>query len=161
MIQYLHEDDLKNSDTGELAMLEHQKEEEIFQQNLKENEDENQRVAAIREERLKREDEERRDRIKIELQEFERSEAERIAAANKFIREQALEIDGRIKKEDIEEAILKALNSPIDYEYAIDTEGHIFRGRTTRAKDMDTKDMVKLPLAGEELVSETAEMINN
>merc|ERR1712106_482719 len=126
-------------------------------QNLQLNEEGNGRVAVVRKERLKREETERMEKIKFELEEFERSEAERIAAANKYIREQAVEIDGRIREEEIEEAISKALSNPMDFEYAIDTEGNIFKGRITRAKDMSPNDYEKLPMAGEVPVSVSAE----
>ena len=33
----------------------------------------------------------------------------------------------RIRKEDIGRAVEEALANPVDYEYAIDTEGHMYR----------------------------------
>merc|ERR1719427_2099720 len=71
---YLMEDDIKNSDTGEAAMIAAQKEEEEHQMMVKLNEEENQRIAGLRVDRLKEEAEERKYRIASELAEYEEGE---------------------------------------------------------------------------------------
>ena len=54
-------------------------------------------------------------------------------------------MENRIKFEDLEKAIEIALDSPIDYEYAIDTEGHIYRGRETKSILIKRDDREKIP----------------
>merc|ERR1712130_190850 len=127
---YLLEDDLKNSDTGEAGKIAAKKEDEEHIKMIQLNEEENKKVAARRVARLKLEAEERKIRIARELEEFGKME-------------------NRIRVEDLEKAIEIALANPVDFEYAIDTEGNIFRGRSTKSKKMDPKDYEKIPLANE------------
>merc|ERR1719481_2170932 len=123
---YLLEDDLKNSDTGEAG-----------------------KVAARRVARLKVEAEERIIRIARELEDFGNREKERMAAVDQMVEKQKIEMENRIRVEDLEKAIEIALANPVDFEYAIDTEGNIFRGRSTKSKKMDPKDYEKIPLASD------------
>merc|ERR1712240_877326 len=134
---YLLEDDLKNSDTGEAGKIAAKKEDEEHIKMIQLNEEENKKVAARRVARLKLEAEERKIRIARELEEFGKMEKQKI------------EMENRIRVEDLEKAIEIALANPVDFEYAIDTEGNIFRGRSTKSKKMDPKDYEKIPLANE------------
>jgi len=144
---YLLEDDLKNSDTGEAGMIAAQKEEDEHLNMVKMNEEENQRIAELRATRLKVEAGERKVRITEELETFHENERERIAAADEMVERQTVEMENRIRVEDLEKAIETALANPIDYEYAIDNEGHIFRGRKAKSNKIDPKDFEKMPLA--------------
>lgn len=49
-----------------------------------------------------------------------------------------------IKREDLEQAIETAIANPVDYNFALDAEGHVFRGRYTKPEDSDEKDWEKL-----------------
>ena len=55
----------------------------------------------------------------------------------------------RIHPEDLERAIETALANPVDYEYAIDLQGNIFRGRLTKSKKVNPANYEQLPLASE------------
>merc|ERR1719187_1301416 len=146
---YLLEDDLKNSDTGKAGKIAAMKEDEEHFKMIQLNEEENKKVAARRVARLKVEAEERKIRIARELEEFGNREKERIAAVDQMVEKQKIEMENRIRVEDLEKAIEIALANPVDFEYAIDTEGNIFRGRSTKSKKMDPKDYEKIPLANE------------
>merc|ERR1711874_736302 len=146
----LEEDYLKNSDVGEAAKLEAEREEEEHQKLLKENEEENLRVAQLRQKRLEEMKVETRVRIEVELEEAEEKERIRIETADAFVRQEAEEIDNSIKVENVQEAIEEALDNPVDYEFAIDTQGHIFTGRETKSKKVPKEKWEKLPMAVKE-----------
>merc|ERR1719260_699539 len=146
---YLLEDDLKNSDTGEAGMIAAKKEDEDPLKMVKLNDEENKKVAERRVARLKLEAEERKVRIARELEEFEKTERERINAADQMVEKHKIEMENRIREEDLERAIETALANPVDFEYAIDADGNIFRGRTTKSKKVEPKDYEKIPVASE------------
>ena len=116
---------------------------------IQENDEINKRIAAARQERLVREAEERKERIAQELREFDIQEAEKLEAVEALVEKEREQIDNRIKQEDIVKAIETALANPVDFEYAIDLQGNIFRGRTTKSKKVKPENYEKLPLASE------------
>merc|ERR1712029_355630 len=134
---YLYEEDVKAGDTGEAALIAAEKEEKIHIQNLADNDEENKRIAKARALRLLNEAEERKSRIQNELIAHEEQEKE------------IVEMENRIKPEDLERAIETALANPVDFEYAIDLQGNIFRGRTTKSKKVNPAYYEQLELAGE------------
>jgi len=146
---YLKEDDIKNSDTGEAAMIAAKKEEEEHLMMIKLNEEENLRIAELRKIRLKAEAEERKVRIAQELEDFHESEKIRLAAVDEEVERHKVEMENRIRVEDLESAIEQALANPVDFEYAIDKEGHIYKGRTTKSKKVDPQNYEKLPMASD------------
>ena len=113
------------------------------------NDEENVRVAERRKERLQKEAEERKIQIAKELEEFNESERVRLLAVDKEVEKHISEMKNIILMEDIEKAIETALANPLDLEYAIDKQGHIFRGRTTKSKKVDEKDYEKIPVASD------------
>ena len=98
-----------------------------------------------------KEAEERKVRIKQELEDFEKREEERLARVDKIVEKHQSEMERRIEPEQLEKAIETALANPVDYEFAIDLEGNIFRGRTTKSKKMKPEDFEKMSLASENL----------
>merc|ERR1711925_8964 len=90
-------------------------------------------VAVQREQRLAREHEEIVQKVELHIKQVEQAENERIAAADEFVRRQAELIEKRILPENLEEAILEALENPVDPEFAIDLQGNIYRGREVRS----------------------------
>merc|ERR1712096_319627 len=112
------------------------------------NEEENQRIAALRVDRLK-EAEERKYRIASELAEFEESEKTRLVAVDEIVGKHKAEMEKRIRVEDLEKAVETALANPVDFEFAIDKEGHMFRGRTTKCKKVEPKNYEKITLASD------------
>ena len=98
-----------------------------------------------------KEAEERKVRIKQELEDFEKKEEERLVRMDKIVEKHQSEMERRIEPEQLEKAIETALANPVDYEFAIDLEGNIFRGRTTKSKKMKPEDFEKMSLASENL----------
>ena len=86
-------------------------------------------------------------KIVRELEEFETSESVRLQQIDEMVEKHKTEMDNRIRVEDLEKAIETALANPLDFEYAIDRDGHIFRGRTTKCKKIDAEKYEKIPLA--------------
>lgn len=150
LVKYLAEDHLKNSEVGEAARQEMEKEEEEHRQLLVKNEEENLKVAARRAKRLEEEAMKRKLKIETEIKEIERKESERMESVESFVMKEVEEIENMIKPENIQSAIEEALDNHVDYEFAIDTEGHIYRGRGTKSKKVPHEKREKLTLATKE-----------
>ena len=116
---------------------------------FQENEEENKRVAALRLARLQKEAEERKVRIQMELQDYDVKELERLEKVEMLVEKEQTEIENRIKEEDLVKAIETALANPVDYEYAIDLKGNIFRGRKTKCNKVKPVYYEKIPVATE------------
>ena len=112
---------------------------------MAENEAENVRVAKIREKRLAGEREEMKVRIEQEKLEHTAEMEEKRLAAEKLLRETEEAMANRITEENLDEAILQAIENPVDPEFAIATEGHIYRGRYTRSMLVPEADREKIP----------------
>ena len=147
LTQYLWEDYLKNSDVGEAAKIQAAKEEEEHIHLVNENESINAQIAAKREQRLKVEAKEEEERIKIEVQEENQKEMERLSMVDKIVQSETEQIENRIKStDDLERAILFALDNPVDYEFAIDTAGNIYKGRYTKSIQITDEEREKIPV---------------
>ena len=83
------------------------------------------------------------------MEEFESSELERLARVDNIVEKHKAEMENRIEPEDLERAIETALANPIDHEFAIDLEGNIFRGRSTKSNKIKPEQLERLPLARE------------
>ena len=146
LVQYLHEDHLKDSDVGEAALLESQKEEKEHQRLLLENEAVNAEIAAEREVRLKREMEVKKAEAEARLAEWTEEQARTKERAERIVALEVEELAECIKEDNVEAAIEDALNNEVDHEFAIDTEGHIYRGRFTQSQDVKPEDREKMEL---------------
>jgi len=134
LTQYLWEDYLRNSDVGEAAKIEAAREEKEHRGLLKENEAVNSEIAAKRVERLKLEAQQEEERIKLELVIDREQKSKKRSEVDKIVVSEGKQLDLRIKTlDDIESAINYALDNPKDNEFAIDKEGHIYRGRYTKS----------------------------
>ena len=105
----------------------------------------------LRAARLVKEAEERKVRIRQELEDFEHREEERLVRVDQIVEKHQSEMERRIEPDQLEKAIEIALANPVDYEFAIDLEGNIFRGRTTKSKKIKPEDFEKMSLARENL----------
>ena len=105
----------------------------------------------LRAARLVKEAEERKVRIRQELEDFEDREQERLVRVDQIVEKHQSEMERRIEPDQLEKAIEIALANPVDYEFAIDLEGNIFRGRTTKSKKIKPEDFEKMSLASENL----------
>jgi small subunit ribosomal protein S26 len=118
---------MRNSDTGEAAVIEGKREEAELSDNISANESENERIAAARKQRLAAEAKERSTRIEVELAESARLEAERQRQVEEVIMAETEALSKRIHREDVERAIEQAIANPVDYEFCIDLEGNAYR----------------------------------
>merc|ERR1712200_229067 len=130
LVQYLHEDEAKFSDTGEAGKLEAEQEERDHIRLLKENEEENLRIAEQRKLRLKQE---MKEIVDQNILYHQQREEERLKGADSCVKKEIKSFANRIQPQDLEAAILDALDNPIDPEFALDREGHIYRGRQTKS----------------------------
>ena len=96
-----------------------------------------------------KEAEERKVRIQQELEDFEDREEERLAKVDQIVEKHQSEMERRIEPDQLEKAIEIALANPVDYEFAIDLDGNIYRGRSTKSKKMKSEDVEKIPLTSE------------
>ena len=121
---------------------------------MEDNEEENKKIAKRRELRLQKEAIENEQNIREELVQIEAKEKVRRRQVEQMISEESLAIDNRIRKEDLERTIEIALDNPIDFEFAIDTEGHIFRGRETKSilVRKDERDVIPKPPTQQEII---------
>jgi len=126
----------------------------LFFRLLEENDEENKKVAKQREIRLQKEAIETEQNIRAELVQIEAQEKVRRRQVEEKIIAESLAIDNRIRKEDLERAIEIALDNPIDYEFAIDTQGHIFRGRETKSTLVakDEREIIPKPPTEQEII---------
>ncbi len=125
--QYLYNDYLKYSDTGEAAVIEAKKEQEELAKNIADNDAENAQVADRRRRRLEAEMAERKVQIDAEVKEKAELEAERLKQVEQVVKAETEALSKRIRREDLERAIEEAIANPVDHEYAIDLEGNIYR----------------------------------
>lgn len=144
--QFLWEDYLVNSDVGEAAKLTAQKEEEEHQRLLALNQERNREVSLKREARLAAEAAEKEVQVREELRAHEEEEARRIQLAESFIASEMEDLKGVITDEEsLVKAVQAALDNPVDYEYSIDLEGHIYPGRYTKATKVPPAERKAIP----------------
>lgn len=142
--RHLRDQFLRTSDTSEMAVKQSAEEEAEHQYLMEYNHQENLRVAALREERVKMEFEADLARIEVSREKLAKKTLEAEEEALRIITETQELVKTFIKQEDLEKAIETALANPVDYNYAIDQEGHIFRGSKTRPGDIAKEDWEKL-----------------
>jgi len=116
-----------------------------WQKKLDENQAINDKIAQVRKVRIQKEQLEEEEAIQKELlghQEQKRLQDEELT---EFILSETKAIENRITLENLESAIEEAMNNPIDYEYAIDRNGYIYRGRETRSLLVPPEDREIIP----------------
>lgn len=117
---------------------------------MAENEKENARIAKLREARCARHLEEAKKQAAEAKVRFEMEREQKRLAGLKLLEETKEALAHRIEEKDLEKAILTALENPTDPEFAIDKEGHIYRGRTTRSLDVADSEREKIPVPKDE-----------
>ncbi|GLH01075.1 Probable 28S ribosomal protein S26, mitochondrial [Gryllus bimaculatus] len=88
----------------------------------------NAEVALIREKRLLHEKEEKLNLISKRLEERKTRERNRVAEINELVRMEKEKEKYYITSENIDEAIENALRGEVDYNFAIDVKGNIYKG---------------------------------
>jgi len=143
--KFLYDDFLRHSASGaaakEAALLQRAEDKQL----LIDNENMNAQVAKKREERLAQEQKEREERISLEVEEFEQKQRLQDRQMEEFIKSETRALENKIQLDDLEKAIESALDNPVDHEFAIDTAGHIFRGRETKSILVPEDEREKIP----------------
>ncbi|PNF40196.1 putative 28S ribosomal protein S26, mitochondrial [Cryptotermes secundus] len=146
--KYLKQEFIDLSASSSAALEGTQNEAEEHQLCLKENEEWNKQVALLREQRLLQEQEARRESILAKLVAAEERQKERMEKAEEMVREEKERAKFYITADNIDKAIEDALASPVDHNYAIDLEGHIYRGHKTKPSDVPPDELEKIQVQG-------------
>ncbi|XP_021934609.1 probable 28S ribosomal protein S26, mitochondrial isoform X2 [Zootermopsis nevadensis] len=141
--------EFKETSANSLAALQGSKdEEEEHLRCMKENEEWNKQVALLREQRLTKIQEARKEIILAKIIAFEEREKEQLEKAEQMVREEKERAKFYITADNIDKAIEDALISPVDHNYAIDLEGHIFQGHKTKPTDVPPDKLEKVQVQG-------------
>nr|CAG4636589.1 EOG090X0FQ9 [Eubosmina coregoni]SVE70121.1 EOG090X0FQ9 [Eubosmina coregoni] len=139
---YFYEQSLKQAESGESAQLKLKQEDEEHARLMEENRLENEKTAKKREERWTVEAEKTRERVISSLVKKEQQEELYKSKLGEFIEMQkSIPI---ISKENIEKAIEEALVNPVDFNYAIDLEGYVYRGKETSIDKISPENRERL-----------------
>ena len=68
------------------------------------------------------------------------------ALAERIVALEVEELADCIKEDNVDAVIEDALNNEVDHESAIDTEGHIYRGKFTQSQDVKPEDQENMEL---------------
>ncbi|XP_042890699.1 probable 28S ribosomal protein S26, mitochondrial [Penaeus japonicus] len=147
--RHLREEYLRTSATSEVALQQAAEEEAEHQRLMEYNRLENERIAALREIRIKKELEDDLARVAASKQKLAEQAAINQETALRIITETQELVKTFIKREDLEKAIEHAIANPVDYNSAIDQEGYIYRGRNTKVQDIPEEDREQLARASQ------------
>merc|ERR1739838_254030 len=142
--RHLHEAYLRTSATSEFAIKEQEEIEAEHVRMMEYNQQENERVAKLREERIRQEHEADFARVKLSIAKHEEQKLIAKEEALKLIIDAQEIVKTFIRREDLTKAIESAMANPVDFNFAIDTQGHIIRGRNTRPHDIPEDEREKL-----------------
>lgn len=123
----------QETSTADHIVLTPEKEEEEFQRCLDENAAWNAIIASERNVRLANEREAKVAYVQERLDAYKLSQEERIERADKRIQYEIQQSKTFITHENLDQAIEVALANPVDYNYAIDMAGNLYKGRTTQS----------------------------
>uniref|UniRef100_A0A1A9V554 Small ribosomal subunit protein mS26 n=1 Tax=Glossina austeni TaxID=7395 RepID=A0A1A9V554_GLOAU len=130
--QYLREENQRIAETtttDHIALTPKQEEEE-FNRCLQENEKWNNEINKIRELRLAKEREETKAYVQEKLRLAEEREEEKMQRIESLVKKEKELSKTFITHEKLDEAIEHALANPVDYNFALDLQGNIYRGRS-------------------------------
>lgn len=131
--QYLREEVLRLNvtTTADHFVLTPEQEEAEFERCMKENEAWNQTIAVERDERLLKKREQQAAEIHARLEAARVREEEIMESIEERVRREKELAKTFITRENLETAIEQALANPVDYNFSIDLQGNIYRGRNT------------------------------
>uniref|UniRef100_D3TRB7 Small ribosomal subunit protein mS26 n=1 Tax=Glossina morsitans morsitans TaxID=37546 RepID=D3TRB7_GLOMM len=129
---YLREENQRIAETTTMdhIALTPQQEEEEFNRCLQENEKWNNEINKIRELRLAKEREETKAYVQEKLRLAEEREEELMQRIESLVKKEKELSKTFITHEKLDEAIEHALANPVDYNFALDLQGNIYRGRS-------------------------------
>lgn len=111
---------------------------------MEENRQENERMAALREARAVARREALEAAVMLDIQEREKEEEERLKNAAVIIQQQQEITRSYLPREQIEQAVESAMASPAVYDFAVNVEGYVVRGRDKRHVDLSREEMERL-----------------
>nr|SVE76082.1 EOG090X0FQ9 [Daphnia hispanica] len=131
--QYFFEQSLKQAESGEVAQMKHRLEDQEHEQLMEENRVENEKIAMLREERLKIQAEKTQKNVLASLIKKEGETKLHGIQMEAFLAKQMVQDLSTpfIQAEDIEKAIEDALANPVNFNFAIDLDGYVYRGKDT------------------------------
>uniref|UniRef100_A0A336LUY8 Small ribosomal subunit protein mS26 n=1 Tax=Culicoides sonorensis TaxID=179676 RepID=A0A336LUY8_CULSO len=106
-----------------------------FQETLKINEVWNAECAKVRAARMEQKLKEQRDYVLERLQAKEERDEEREERIRNIIEQQKIEAKNFITEENIDEAIERAIANVVDYNFAIDLDGNMYKGSLSLGKE--------------------------
>lgn len=130
LIAYFKEEYSKVSETSHIAAAKQQAEEEEHIRLMEENRLENERVAAVRNARLAAEVTARHKKLLRGFALAEEVHKKEIEEAEAIVRQKQQLAKNCITPEMLDDAIEKALDNEVDYNFSVDLEGNIYKGRT-------------------------------
>nr|CAG4643563.1 EOG090X0FQ9 [Ilyocryptus agilis] len=140
--QYFYEQSLKQAESGESAQQKLKLEEDEHLRLMEENRLENEKTAALRNERLKVEAEKMREKVLASLIKKEENDRIVIEMFSNFIEKH--KSTPFIAKDQIEKALEEALANPVDFNFAIDLDGYVYRGKETSIDKIPEGDRERL-----------------
>lgn len=131
--QYLREEVLRLNvtSTADHIVLTPEQEEAEFARCMQENEAWNHKISVERNERLLKERAQQAVKIRERLEAARVREEERMERIEEIVRREKELAKTFITHENLETAIEQALANTVDYNFSIDLQGNIYRGRTT------------------------------
>nr|SVE73880.1 EOG090X0FQ9 [Daphnia atkinsoni] len=127
--QYFFEQSLKQAESGEVAQMKHRLEAQEHERLMEENRLENEKVSMLREERLKIQAEKTQQYVLASLMKKEGDVKLHDVQMEAFLAKQMS--TPFIQAENIEKAIEDALANPVNFNFAIDLDGYVYRGKDT------------------------------
>nr|SVE88958.1 EOG090X0FQ9 [Daphnia sinensis] len=127
--QYFFEQSLKQAESGEVAQMKHRLEDQEHERLMEENRLENEKTAMLREERLKIQAEKTQKNVLASLIKKEREAKQHEIQIEDFLTKQMS--TPFIQPENIEKAIEDALANPVNFNFALDLDGYVYRGKET------------------------------
>ncbi|XP_067012915.1 small ribosomal subunit protein mS26 [Anabrus simplex] len=119
---------------------------EDFARCMKINDEWNAKIVKIREERLAKQAELTKEKVIQKIIQEEEKEKQTLEEIERIVREEKEKAKSYITADNIDEAIEKALNTEVDYNFAIDLDGNIYHGRLTKPSDVTQQDeKLKVP----------------
>ncbi|KAF6199899.1 hypothetical protein GE061_006197 [Apolygus lucorum] len=138
----------KAMSTGEEVLAEIAKrEEDAHQEAVRINAEWNARVAEHREKLLAEEKEREVEEILEAVEKARKAALEMKMKAEEIVRQEKERAKNYITPENIDEAINKALDNPVDHEFAIDLDENIIKGRRTKPVQKEQEEIQKVAMS--------------
>lgn len=145
LVQYLYEDDIKTTQARQEDMEKINLEEDL-ENLLIENDKINQEVAERRKQRIEEQTRRKKEEAERKVKEEEEKKKVRREQLKMLIEREKQELEKAVKDDaGLERAIAEVLDNPVDHEFAIDLEGHIYKGRYTKSILVPEDQREKIP----------------